>query len=60
MQDVSNRIAVTMYRMYSHYNTVRDLELIDSEMSHCEAYLHIVILATHRFRAEHNIVNITT
>ena len=49
-----------MYRVNSYYDTMRGLELIDPERRHGEAYLHIVILATHMFRAEHNIVNITT
>lgn len=59
MQDVSNHVANTMYRVNSHYNTMRGLELIDPERRHVELYLHIVILATHRFQADRNIVNIT-
>lgn len=60
MRDVSNHITNTMYRVNSHYNTMRDLELIDPERRYAEAYLHIVVLAIHGFRAENNIVNITT
>ena len=60
MQDMSNHIADKMYRVNSYYDTMRGLELIDPERRHGEAYLHIVIVATHRFRADRNIVNITT
>jgi len=60
MQDMSNHIANTMYRVNSYYYTMRGLELIDPERRHAEAYLHIVMLATHRFRTDRNIVNITT
>ena len=59
MRDVSNHIYHTMYRVRSHYNTMRSLEIIDQERRHIEAYIHIVVLATHRFRADRNIVNIT-
>jgi len=59
MQDMSNHIVNTMYRVHSHYNIMRSLQPIDPERRHGEAYLHIVTLATHRFRANHNIVNIT-
>jgi len=57
---VSNHIANTMYRVNSYYDTMRCLELIDPERRHVAAYLHIVMLATHRFRTNLNIVNITT
>jgi hypothetical protein len=60
MRDMSNHIANTMYRVNSYYDTMRCLELIDPERRHAEAYLHIVVLTTHRFRADCNIVNITT
>jgi hypothetical protein len=60
MRDVSNHIANTMYRVNSYYDTMRSLEPIDPEWRHGEAYLHIVMLATHGFRADRNIVNITT
>jgi len=59
MRDVSNHITNTIYRVNSHYNTMRDLELIDPERRYAEAYLHIVVLATHGFRTDRNIVNIT-
>jgi len=49
-----------MYRVNSYYDTMRCLELIDPERRHVAAYLHIVMLATHRFRTNLNIVNITT
>jgi len=49
-----------MYRVNSYYDTMRSLEPIDPEWRHGEAYLHIVMLATHGFRADRNIVNITT
>jgi hypothetical protein len=60
MRDVSNHIADTMYRVNSYYNTMRGLELIDPERRNGEAYLHIVMLATHWFRTDRNIVTITT
>ena len=60
MRDMSNHIADKMYRVNSYYDTMRCLELIDPERRHAEAYLHIVMLATHRFRTDRNIVNITT
>jgi len=59
MRDVSNHITNTIYRVNSHYNTMRDLGLIDPERQYAEAYLYIVVLATHGFRADRNIVNIT-
>jgi len=59
MRDVSNHIANIMYRVNSYYGTIRRLELIDPERRHAEAYLYIVVLATHGFRADRNIVNIT-
>jgi hypothetical protein len=60
MRDVSNHIANTMYRVNSYYDTMRSLEPIDPEWRHGEAYLHIVMLATHGFQTDRNIVNITT
>lgn len=60
MRDMSNYIANTMHRVNSYYDTMRGLGLINPERRYAEAYLHIVVLAIHGFRTDHNIVNITT
>jgi hypothetical protein len=60
MRDMSNHIYDTMHRVRYYHNNTRDPGNIRSERRHGEAYLHIVMLATHRFRTDRNIVNITT